>query len=71
MAQFLRILFSQLQLGIKENKNNSYKFLNKFQCPETDVSRDIRITSEVEKIWIIHDEDENGTLDFNEIKEYI
>ena len=37
-------------------------------CPyETDVSRDIRILSEVEKIWIIFDVDNNGTLDKLEI----
>ena len=41
-------------------------------CPyETDVSRDIRILSEVEKIWIIFDLDNSGSLNKDEIKEYI
>ena len=71
MAQFLKILMSDLQDQLRENEKNSYKFLNKFPCPETDVSRDIRVTAEVEKIWIIHDADQNGTLDFDEVKEYI
>lgn len=38
---------------------------------ETAVSKDIRIISEVEKIWIIYDLDENGTLDRNELVDYI
>lgn len=35
------------------------------------MSRDIRITAEVEKIWIIYDIDTNGTLDYEEVKQYI
>ena len=38
---------------------------------ETDLSKEIRILSEVEKIWIIFDGDNNGTLDREEIKGYI
>ena len=71
LAKFLKILLSQLQNQIRENKSNTYKFLNKLKCPETDVSRDIRITAEVEKIWIIYDTDDNGILDFAEVKDYI
>ena len=38
---------------------------------ETKVSRDIRIASEVEKIWIMYDLDRNGTLEYEEIKLYL
>ena len=38
---------------------------------ETDVSRDIKIQSEVEKIWINYDLDRNGTLELNEVKLYL
>lgn len=71
MVKFLKILLSDLQKNIRKNKESNYKFLKKLQCPETDVSRDIRVTAEVEKIWIVHDVDKNGTLDFEEVKEYI
>lgn len=41
-------------------------------CPyQTDVSREIRVLSEVEKIWIIFDIDNSGKLDKAEIKDYI
>jgi len=41
-------------------------------CPyETEVSRDIRILSEVEKVWIIFDGDNSGYLDKEEVKDYI
>ena len=33
--------------------------------------RDKKIHEEVEKIWAIYDIDDNGTLDFDEMKEYI
>ena len=45
--------------------------MNKCECPETDVSQDIRILSEVERIWILYDLDENGTLDLDEMSLYI
>ena len=38
---------------------------------ETKISREIKIISEVEKIWIVYDVDDNGTLDFPEIREYL
>ena len=37
---------------------------------ETEVSREIRILAEVEKIWIIFDGDRSGTLDCEEVKGY-
>ena len=38
---------------------------------ESKVSRDIRIMAEVEKIWIMYDLDNNGTLEFDEIQQYL
>ena len=38
---------------------------------ETSTSMDIKIQSEVEKIWINYDADQNGTLEFNEVKVYL
>tara|TARA_B110000285_G_C14510152_1_gene331966 strand:+ start:108 stop:419 length:312 start_codon:yes stop_codon:yes gene_type:complete len=38
---------------------------------ESDISRDIKIQSEVEKIWINYDADKNGTLELNEVKVYL
>ena len=41
-------------------------------CPyQTTVSRDIKILAEVEKIWIIFDLDNNGSLEKEEIQDYI
>ena len=34
---------------------------------ESQLSRDIRVLSEVEKIWILYDLDESGYLEFDEI----
>ena len=33
--------------------------------------RNKKINEEVEKIWALYDIDDNGTLDFDEMKEYI
>lgn len=38
---------------------------------ETTISREIRVLAEVEKIWIIFDLDNSGSLDRDEIKDYI
>ena len=38
---------------------------------DTNVSKDIKILSEVEKVWIIYDRDENGTLEWPEISLYL
>ena len=38
---------------------------------DTKISRDIRILSEVEKIWILYDLDMNNTLEFEEIQKYL
>ena len=38
---------------------------------ETEISRDIKVLAEVEKIWIIHDLDNNGALDYPEIESYL
>ena len=37
----------------------------------TPVSKDIKVYCEVEKIWILYDRDYNGTLDFEEIVDYL
>ena len=37
----------------------------------SEVSRDIKVLSEVEKIWINYDDDGNGTLDSEEIAIYL
>ena len=55
-------------------KQHRLRFLdgNEMNCPyETEVSQSIRILSEVEKIWIVFDIDNNGTLDREEIRDYI
>ena len=38
---------------------------------ETELSKEIRILAEVEKIWIIFDVDNSGKLDQMEIKDYL
>ena len=38
---------------------------------EREGSMDIRVASEVEKIWITYDLDLNGVLDFPEVKQYL
>lgn len=51
-------------LRFLDGKNMNYNF-------ETEISREIRILAEVEKIWIIFDIDSSGHLDKVEIKDYI
>lgn len=38
---------------------------------ESDLSREIKVYAEVEKIWILFDSDNNGTIDKEEIQEYL
>ena len=57
---------SKLIAGIlgKQQENKKLRFLDgkeMIRNIETDVSKEIRILAEVEKIWIIFDGDENGT----------
>ena len=37
----------------------------------TPISREIRLLGEVEKIWIVHDLDEDGKLDVSELAQYL
>ena len=38
---------------------------------ETQTSKEIRLICEVEKIWIIFDADKNGSLEAEEVKQYL
>lgn len=38
---------------------------------ESDWARFVRISAEVERIWLLYDIDDNGTLDYDEIKTYL
>ena len=38
---------------------------------ETSISRSIKVLAECEKIWILYDLDENGTLEYGEILLYL
>ena len=38
---------------------------------ESETSIDIKISAEVEKIWINYDLDKNGTLEVNEVHKYL
>ena len=60
-----------VQAQLEDSSKNTYQFLNKKNVPETFVSQEIRVISEVEKIWILYDLDDNGTIDFDEMKLYI
>ena len=56
----------------KDNRKHSLFHGNPMICPyETKVSRDIRVLSEVEKIWIIFDGDNNGSLNKEEVQAYL
>ena len=57
-SQTMNLVQAQLEDSIK----NPYQFLNKKKVPETFVSQEIRVISEVEKIWILYDLDDNGTI---------
>ena len=46
-----------------EKPNKAYK--------ETKISRSIKILSEIEKMWILYDVDESGTLEYGEVVMYI
>eukprot|EP00355_Strombidium_rassoulzadegani_P002973 CAMPEP_0168612674 /NCGR_PEP_ID=MMETSP0449_2-20121227/3043_1 /TAXON_ID=1082188 /ORGANISM="Strombidium rassoulzadegani, Strain ras09" /LENGTH=72 /DNA_ID=CAMNT_0008653255 /DNA_START=14 /DNA_END=232 /DNA_ORIENTATION=- len=41
------------------------------QSEESDISIDIKVQSEVEKIWIMYDLDNNGVLDIEEVTRYL
>ena len=56
---------------IKSTRTGHHHFFQKTEEHETDVSRQIKVLSEVEKIWIIFDIDNSGTLEFNEIIDYL
>ena len=67
-------LIKELLKKAKKDGKSQLQFLdgNKMTRQiETDISKEIRILAEVEKIWIIFDGDGNGTLDKEEIKDYI
>ena len=42
-----------------------------FSKYDTTLAREIRILSEVEKIWITYDMDNDGSLDYQEISDYL
>ena len=42
--------------------------IGQLRYKESKIARDIRIIAEVEKIWIQYDLDNNGELDYTEIK---
>lgn len=64
----MKVIYNQL----KDTDTNPYSFFRKTMSDiETETSRDIKVISEVEKIWILYDVDENGTLDWDEVKAYI
>ena len=50
-------------------EENLYSYYHRYK--ESKTARDIRIVSEVEKIWILYDLDNNGELDFDEISRYL
>ena len=45
--------------------------LKPLKFKQTPFTRTVRILAEVEKIWILYDLDENGTLDYDEIELYL
>ena len=38
---------------------------------QSDLSREIKVLAEVEKIWILYDLDKSETLDFEEVELYL
>ena len=50
---------------------HSSKCIFKHNKRQTAVSLQIKVLSEVEKIWILNDLDDSGFLDFGEIKQYL
>ena len=45
--------------------------IRQLQYKDSKIARDIKIISEVEKIWILFDKENNGELDYSEIKQYL
>ena len=56
---------------LMEGKTNHFESFARIELHETELSRQIKVLAEVEKIWIIYDVDRNGTLELDEIKEYL
>lgn len=54
----------------KRFKNSGHPGANK-RYEESELSKEIRILAEVEKIWIIYDIDGNGKIDQDEIADYL
>ena len=40
-------------------------------CKQSKVSMQIKVLSEVEKMWIIYDGDNSGSVDYDEIVHYL
>ena len=55
----------------QEGTNLGENGLKNISQNESDISIDIKIQAEVEKIWINYDLDRNGTLDFKEVCSYL
>ena len=54
-----------------DNGENNQPLEKKQTWMEREGSIDIRVAAEVEKIWITYDLDQNGVLDFPEVKVYL
>ena len=62
---FMEVLSLNMIKGLAHNSAHN------LGQPETPLSREIRILSEVEKIWILYDIDGNGKIDLCEISDYL
>ena len=52
------------------NNSDNYTAF-RYQKEESSLAREIKVLSEVEKIWILYDLDYNDQLDFEEVKLYL
>ena len=53
-------------------KNSKFRELKKHQLSkESDISKEIKVLAEVEKIWIMYDFDGDGTINRSELTDYL
>ena len=64
----MKPLYSDNDVKTQAQQHN-FKALSQNQ--ESTTAMEIRLLSEVEKVWIIYDVDESGELEYDEIKSYL
>ena len=63
--------FNKIKMKTKFKGEIEYSTYKPYDYQENSIAFQIRIISEVEKIWIVYDRNQDGMLDYDEISEYL